>query len=90
MIKLASANFHKPVKVPNSEAPVSGCHAIGNLANKDGLTLEYDEEYGFLRIVAVTPRTLKDAPRCVLRENISDFVLAEDLEEFTKNFGKKK
>lgn len=77
-MKFASVNFHKPVKVPNSEAPVSGCHAVGNIANPNGLVLEYDEEYGFVRITAVKPRTLKDLPRCVFRESVSDFVLLED------------
>jgi hypothetical protein len=83
-MKFASVNFHKSVKVPNSESAVTGCFAVGNISNKDGLVLDYDEEYGMLRISAKKPRTAKDKPRCVFRENISDFVLLEDDGDPTK------
>lgn len=84
-MRLASVNFHKAVKVPNADAPVSGCHAVGNIANKDGLRLDYDEEYGFLRISAVNPRTDKDIPRIIFRENIADAITVEDLEKFVES-----
>ena len=76
-MKFASVNFSRNVKLPNI-GQVSGVTAAGNLQETNGFSLDYDEEYGYLRVTAKKPRTAKDTPRCVFRENIVDFEILED------------